>query len=331
MRRRDVVKLLAGTLAAYPSTASTQSTERLRRIGMVALYDENDPAIKRLISAFELRLRDLGWEVGKNIEIDYRFVAGDVGLFRMFTNDMVESHPDVIVTNGILPILVTREKGGTIPVVFMGGADLVGRGISKSWSHPEGNVTGFINFEYSIIDKWIEFIKRMSPGVARVGLIFNIDEAPIGGSHWMHPFEAAAASFSVNPIVLAVHDIVELEKVLAEFGSQSHGGLVVAPDPFTIGHHTQIIELASRYRIPGCYPYKSFAVSGGLMSYGPNDAEIYRQMASYVDRILRGAHPSDLPIQRPDRLELVINLKTAKALDLTVPVSVLARADELIE
>ena len=329
MRRREFITL-GGATVAWPLVARAQQAERMRRIAMLSGFAASDPEAQTRVAAFQQGLRDLGWIEGRNIHIDFRWSTGGTDEMRTFAKELVELKPDLIVgmTTPAVAALVQETK--TIPIVFVNIVDPLGRGFISNLAQPGGNVTGFLNFEFSMGGKWLETLKQIAPGVRRVALLFNPDTAPFAGS-FVRVVETAAPSFAVEPIAAAVHDDAELERTVADFAGKPAGGLIILPDAFTTGHRDPIIALAARYRLPAVYPLRVFAASGGLVSDGVDPIDIARRAASYVDRILRGTKPGDLPVQAPTKFELVINLKTAKALGLEIPPTLLARADEVIE
>jgi putative tryptophan/tyrosine transport system substrate-binding protein len=337
MRRRDFMTG-AAVVAVLPRPARAQPRDRARRIGMLLLFAEGDPEAQVRVKAFAQGLRELDWREGDNTNIEYRFAAGDFNRMRAFAKELVKLKPDVIVTNSIQPIIAVWRQTRTIPIVFAMSPDPVDAGLIKSLSHPEETITGFTTFEYAIVGKWLELLKAIAPRVTRVGLMFNPDAydrtlyPPRGNwMDWFRQLEAFAPSFAIDHIAVPVRNFVESETALADFARRPDGGLLVATDPFTVGNYRHLVGLALRHQLPACYPYRYFATEGGLMSYGPNGAAMFRQAASYVDRIPKGANPGDLPIQRPNKFEFVLNLKTARALGLDVPRSLLVRADEVIE
>jgi putative tryptophan/tyrosine transport system substrate-binding protein len=295
------------------------------------IFAASDPEAQVRVTSFEQGLKVLGWVRGNNIRIDYRFAAGDVDRMRTFAKELVFLQPDLIVVHALTAVAAIRQHTREIPIVFTMVTDPVGVGMLKSLSHTEDNITGFTTFEYSIVGKWLELLKGIAPAVMRVGLVFDPDAAYLGGAYWLREFETTARTLAVEPIAIPIHHVTEMQNVLAELGRESGSGLLVATDVFTSSHHAHIVALATQYRLPGCYAFRYFATGGGLMSYGPNGASVFRQTASYVDRILKGANPGDLPVQQPNVFELIINLKTANALGLKVPLWLLARANEVIE
>ena len=317
LKRREFIGLLGGAATApsllWPLAARAQQPERMRRIAMLSGLAASDPEAQARVAAFQQGLKELGWTEGRNLHIDFRWSTGDAAEMRTFANELVELKPDLIVgmTTPAVAALVQETK--TIPIVFASIVDPVGRGFISNMARPGGNVTGILNFEFSMAGKWLETLKRVAPAVRRVALLFNPEAAPFAAS-FVRVIEVSALSFAVEPIAAAVHDDAELERTVADFAAKPAGGLIVLPDVFTVGHRDLIIALAARYRLPAVYPLRAFAVSGGLISDSGDPIDIFRRTASYVDRILKGAKPGDLPVQAPTKYELVINLKTAKAL-----------------
>jgi ABC-type uncharacterized transport system substrate-binding protein len=328
MRRREFVILLGGsTAAAWPLAARAQN--RLRVVGVLLAMAPDDPEAQLRIKAFEAGLRELGWTEGRNLRLEYRWAVGDATLLRKQATELVSLAPDLILATST-PVLAALRQEKTLPIVFVQVTDPIGGGFVPNLARPGGSLTGFTSFEFTIGSKWLEALKHVAPAVTRVALIFNPDTAPFAHLFWQ-PVEAAAPSFDVEPMQAPVRDIGEIEHTIAAFARHASGGLMVLPDVSTTNHRDLIIALAARHRLPAVYPYRYFATSGGLMSYGSDLADIYRRAASYVDRILKGAVPGDLPVQAPTKFEFVINLKTANALGLTVPPRWLGRADEVIE
>jgi putative tryptophan/tyrosine transport system substrate-binding protein len=326
---------VAGAVA-WPRAALAQS-DRMKRIGVLLLFAADDPEGQARVRAFEQELQRLGWRKGHNVQIEYRFAAGADGRMRAFTRELVDLPCDVIVTNSLSPVIAALREAPPIPIVFAMVTNPVEHGVIASLSHPDRDMTGIAGLDYpTIFGKWLELLKAIAPQVARVGIMFNPDAyhvylPPPPGSYLLQQLEPAASLLGVEPIAVPVRDLGAMRDAIAALGRQGSAGLLVATDVFTVGHYPNIVSLALEHRLPGCYPYRYFATAGGLMSYGPNGVQVFRQAASYVDRILRGAQARDLPIQRPTSFELVINLKTANALGLTVPPLMLARADEVIE
>ena len=329
MRRREFVILLGGSAAAaWPLAAHAQQSNRLRVVGVLLAMAPDDPEAQLRVKAFEAGLRELGWTEGRNLRLEYRWAAGDAALLRKQATELVGLAPDLILATST-PVLAALQQENPLPIVFVQVTDPIGSGFVPNLARPGGSLTGFTSFEFTIGSKWLEALKHVAPAVTRVALIFNPDTAPFAHMFWQ-PVEDAAPSFDVEPMQAPVRDVGEIERTVAAFARQN-GGLMVLPDVSTTNHRDLIIALAARHRLPAVYPYRYFATSGGLMSYGSDLADVYRRAASYVDRILKGAIPGDLPVQAPAKFEFVINLKTANALGLTVPPLWLGRADEVIE
>jgi ABC-type uncharacterized transport system substrate-binding protein len=330
MHRRKFITLLGGAAAAWPLAARAQQPDRMRRIGVLMGFAESDHEAQSWVAAFREELQKLGWTEGRNIEIDTRWATADVESMQRFAKELVTLQLDLILTSSTPATAAMLQQTRTTPVIFVWVADPVGSGFVASLARPGGNVTGFTPLEGSLGGKWVELLKEIAPRVARVTLLFNPAMATfIEG--YLNSFKATAASLGVEAILAPVHDMSELESVIAAQARESNGGLVVIPDAFTIGHRAEITLLAARYRVPAVYWSRFFAEVGGLLSYGVNPLSEFRRAASYADRILRGEKPADLPVQAPTKFELVINLKTAKALGLEISPTLLARADEVIE
>ncbi len=332
MKRREFIGLFGGTAAVVASRArvsSAQPADRMRRIAVLSGLAEDDPEARRRVVSFEKGLRDLGWIKGKNLRIEYRW-AGDGSLLRGHAAELAAIKPELILANSTPVATALREATRTVPVVFVQVTDPVGQGLVVSFKEPGGNFTGITNFEYSIGGKWIETIKELAPNVVRVGLVFNPDTAPFAPL-FVRPVELSAASLAMAATPAAARNATELERAIEAFAREPNGGLLVLPDVSAVNHRNEIIALAARHRLPAIYPYRFFAASGGLLSYGSDVADVYRRAASYVDRILRGASPAQLPVEAPTRFELVINLKTAKTLGLDVSPRLVALADDVIE
>jgi putative tryptophan/tyrosine transport system substrate-binding protein len=329
MRRREFITGL-GSAAAWPMVARAQQPDRMRRIGVLTGADENDRLMKRIISAFTQALADLGWTDGRNVRIELRWAGGDINRIPALAQQLVGLQPDIMVTHGTTPgtVAVQRETR-TIPIVFVSVGDPIASGIVARLDHPSGNTTGFANLEASLGGKWLELLAEIAPGVKRVAFMFNPDTAPV--SSFMPSFERAARSLKVVPVLAHVSSDVDIETGIIGLGREPGSGLVVMPDAFTITHRMPIILAAARNNVPAVYDLSAFARDGGLLSYGVDRVDIARRAASYVDRILRGEKPGDLPVQFPTKFEMVVNLKAAKALGLTMPQSILLRADEVIE
>ena len=329
MRRRDFIALLGSATAGWPLVARAQQGGRGRRIVALMSMAADDPEAQPRVAAFESGLRELGWLDGHNLRVEYRWVSeGD--LLRRNAAELAQMPPDLILATSTPVMAALREQGLGVPIMFVQVTDPVGNGFVASLARPGGNITGFTNFEFSIGTKWLEALKQIAPRLTRVALIYNPETAPYADL-FQRPVEAAAPAFAVMPITVAARSVAELESAVDAFARTPTGGLLVLPDVTNLIHRDQIIALAARHRLPAVYPYRYYAASGSLLSYGSEQADVFRRAASYVDRILKGTSPGELPVQAPTKYELVINLKTAKALDLEVPPMLIARADEVIE
>jgi putative ABC transport system substrate-binding protein len=275
-------------------------------------------------------LQRLGWSEGRNLHIEYYWATGDRKQIRAAAKNLVDSRPDVIVTNASPGIAALMQETRTVPIVFASGTDPVGQGFVESLARPGGNATGFTSFEFSMGGKWLEILKEIAPSVVRVALIFNPATIPGGGVEYVRSVMAAAPSFAVRPVVINTHDLTELEEAIAQ-ASEPGSGIVLLPDVFTVNHRRLVVDRAERHRVPAIYAFRSFVTDGGLVSYGSDLVDLFRRSAEYIDRILKGAKPADLPVQQPTKFELALNLKTARALGIEVSPMLLARADEVIE
>jgi putative ABC transport system substrate-binding protein len=329
MGRREFMTLL-GSVTAWPFAARAQS-DRMRRIGMLMAYAASDPEAQLFVRTFVQGLSEFGWTDGKNLQIDFRWAAGDVEQMRVHAKQLVAANPDLIVANTTPVTAALHRETRTIPIVFVIASDPVGDGFIESLARPGGNITGFIQTEAAMGGKLLELLKEAAPQVQRAALIFNPDTAAGGGNYFRPSFEAAARALAVQPIVSPVHNDADIEAAIAALAREPGGGLVVMSDPFTRVHRGPIIALAARYKVPAVHPTRIFALEGGLMAFGPSNVDLFRRAPSYVDRILRGAHPADLPAQVPTKFELVVNLRTAKGLSLEIPPTVIVRAHEVIE
>jgi putative ABC transport system substrate-binding protein len=328
-RRRAFIILLGGAAAAWPLVAGAQQAERMRRVGVLMSLSESDPEARAWVTALKEGLQRLGWEQDRNVRIDYRWSAGDDQRLRTYAAELVGMAPDVIFA-GVTPALAAlHQQTRTLPIVFVQVSDPVKLGFVASLAQPGGNMTGFATFEHPIGGKWLELLKDSAPGRARVAVIF--DSQVRSQPPYLQAIEAAAPSFGIQLTLADVHNAAEIERAVSAFAQQPNGAMIVVPNPLTILERDRIIMLAARHRLPAVYPYRFFAGSGGLMSYGIDLADQYRRAASYVDLILKGAKPGDLPVQLSAKFELVVNLKTAKALGLTIPEPFLQHADEVIE
>jgi putative tryptophan/tyrosine transport system substrate-binding protein len=327
VNRRELIAGL-GSAVASPLVARAQQAERVRRIGVLVPYDESDPVIKPRLSAFTQALADLGW-TARNVRIDYRWYGDDFNRSRTLAQELVGLQPDIIVTNGTPATVAVQRETRTIPVVFVVVGDPVAQRIVPRLDRPGGNITGFADFEASLGGKWLEVLLDIAPGLKRVAIMFNPDTAP--ASTYMPSLQAAARSLKVTPITAPVHSDVDIESAITALGREPGGGLVAMPDAFMTAHRAPIISAAARTNVPAVYYQSAIARDGGLLSYGLDLVDIWRRAAAYVDRVLRGAKPAEIPVQLPTKFEMVVNLKTAKSLGLTVPQSILLRADEVIE
>jgi putative tryptophan/tyrosine transport system substrate-binding protein len=331
MRRREFIAGL-GSAAAWPLGARAQNGERVRRIGVLMAYDETDPEGKGpRLSGFTRGLSELGWTDGGNLRLDVRWTGGSVERARIYAKELIALQPDVILANGTLVTAAVQRETRTIPIVFVVVGDPVGDGFVVSLTHPGGNMTGFGTQEAGMAGKWMELLTQIAPSVKRAAIMFNPDTAPGGGSYLLSAFEAAARSLKVEPIKAPARNDAEIETVVTSLGREPGGGLVVMPDGFMLGHRAQIILLAARQHLAVVHNQAMYVKEGGLLSYGPVEIDIFRRAASYVDRILRGAKPEELPVQLPIKFEMALNAKTAKALGLAVPEALLATADEVIQ
>jgi putative tryptophan/tyrosine transport system substrate-binding protein len=329
MKRREFITLFGGAAAAWPLAAHAQQTERMRRIGVLMNVAADDPEAQARNVAFLQGLHELGWTDGRDVRIDYRWAAGDADRLRRYAAELVALAPDVVLASGTSTVGPLQRASGTVPIVFAGVADPIGAGFVNSMARPGGNATGFISFEYVLSGKWLELLKQIAPGVTRVAVLRDPEIS--GGTGQFGAIQSVAPSFGVELSPINVRDAGEIERAIAAFARSSNGGLILTASGLAFVHRDLIIALAARHKLPTIYYYRIFVSAGGLVSYGPDPHNQYRLAASYVDRILKGEKPADLPVQAPTKLELAINLKTAKALGLEVPPTLLARADEVIE
>ena len=330
MRRREFLGVLGGGAAAWPLAARAQQGERIRRIGVLMSFAESDPQAQAWVAAFREGLQQLGWAEARNIAIDIRWATTDMAVIQRSVKELVALQPDLVLSSSTPTTAALLQQTRTIPIIFATATDPIGSGFVASLNRPDGNVTGFVLFESTMASKWLELLKEISPRINRVVFIFNPTTAPYA-EKYVNSFKGAAASFAAQAIVVPVQDKSELESVVAAHAREPNSGMIAMPDSFIAAHRAEIISLAARHRLPAVYPYRSFTDFGGLLSYGSDMRDNYRRAATYADHILKGAKPSDLPVQAPTKYELVINLKTAKALGLTVPPTLLTRADEVIE
>jgi putative tryptophan/tyrosine transport system substrate-binding protein len=326
MRRREFISLLGGAAVAWPFAASAQQPDRMRRIGVLMNTRLDEPEGQTRVTAFMQGLEKLGWTGDRNVRVDIRWAADDANLYSRYATELVAS--DVIVASASPSVAALQQVTRSVPIVFANVIDPVGAGFVDSLARPGGNTTGFTVFEYSISGKWLELLKEVAPNVTRVAVI---RDTSVGGIGQFAAIQSTAPSFGVELTPIAVRDAGAVEQAMAAFARSANGGLIVTASSFVVPHRDLIFVLAARYRLPALYPFRFYPVAGGLASYGPDIIDNFTRAAGYVDRILKGEKPADLPVQAPTKYELVINLKTAKALGLTVPPSLLARADEVIE
>jgi putative ABC transport system substrate-binding protein len=326
--RRAFIAGLGGA-AAWPVAARAQQGDRVRRIGLLMGGDENDPETKPRISVVTQTLAGLGWTNGRNVRMDLRWVGGDISRIGALVQELVGLQPDIILASTTPVIIALQQETQTIPIVFANVGDPVASGIVARLDRPGGNITGFAILEASLGGKWVELLSEITPGLKRAAIMFNPDIAPV--STYMPSVEAAARSLKIVPTIVPVHSDVEIETAMIDFVREPAGGLVVMPDQWTLVHRVPIVLAAARNNVPAVYSVSDFARVGGLLSYGVDGVDPWRGAATYVDRILRGAKPGDLPVQFPTKFEMILNLKTAKALGLAIPPSIMLRADEVIE
>jgi putative ABC transport system substrate-binding protein len=329
MRRRDFIRAIAGSSVTWPFVTEAQQSQKMPRLSVLMSTAADDQESMARYTAFLQGLQELGWTDGRNVRIDVRWGAGDAERMRKYAAELVALASDVIMASGSISLGSLIKATRTVPIVFALIADPVGAGFVRSLSRPGGNVTGFMAFEYSLSGKWLELLKEIAPSVQRVAVLRNPDLVADIGQFAV--IQSVAASFGVEPSPIDVRDASEIEDAVAAFAQSANGGLIVAGDPMTQAHRDLIIVLANRYKLPAIYPSRFFAKDGGLVSFGPNFIDEFKSAASYVDRILKGEKPADLPVQAPNKYDLVINLKAAKALGIAMPPSVLGRADEVIE
>jgi putative ABC transport system substrate-binding protein len=328
LRRREFVAALGGA-AAWPLAARAQLGDRMRRIGVLMPQDENDPVAKTQVSAFTQALAVLGWTDGRNMRIDLRWGGADIHRIQALAQELVGLQPDIIVTGATPPTAAVERETRTIPIVFVSVTDPVAISIVARLDRPSGNITGFANYEATLGGKWVELLSEIAPGLKRAAIMFNPDVPP--ASAYLPSVETAARSLKVVATIAPVHNDVEIETAITALGRETRGGLVVMPDLLALGHRASIISAAARNNVPAVYWASEFVREGGLLSYGVDRVDTFRRAATYVDRILRGAKPGDLPVQLPTKFEMVVNRKTATALGLAIPPSILLRADEVIE
>jgi putative ABC transport system substrate-binding protein len=329
MKRREFIAGLAGAAAVWPVTAGAQQLDRTRRIGMLIGTADDDPEMKSRLVAFRQGLERRGWSEGRNLQTDTRFAAGKSNQYQTLAKELVALQPDVIIAHTTPVVEAVRKESGTIPIVFVTVSDPVGSGFIVSLAHPGGNLTGLLLYESSIPGKWLAMLKEIAPSLTRIALVANPKTTPY--EYFLRATRAAAAPLAIELVPGRIETTADIEREIASFARIPNGGLVLPPDSTTILRRDLIIELAARHRLPAVYSANYFVAAGGLMSYGIDQVDMFRRAASYADRILRGDKPADLPVQAPTRYEAAVNLKTANALDLTVPAGLLLAADEVIE
>jgi len=325
--RREFIKLAGGAAASWPLAARAQQGDRMRRVG-VLMGVADDAEGQARVKGLQQGLQKLGWIEGRNVRIDYRWTGGDTTRIRAYAAELLKLSPDVIVAHTPPVIAAMRQASSSIPIVFAAVLDPEAHGFIDNLARPGGNLTGTTNVEFSLVGKMLAMLKEVAPGIARAAVMFGTNRQYLV---YLHSFGTDSPTLAVELSAAAVRDTGEIEAAISELGRKPGAGLVLPPDAFTVIHHAMIIELAARHRLPAVYAYRSFVAEGGLMSYGPDVYDIFRRTASYVDRILKGARPADLPVEAPVKFEFVINLKTAKALGLNIPDKLLALADEVIE
>jgi putative ABC transport system substrate-binding protein len=333
MRRRDFIKLVASTYAApvlTPLAAQAQRGEPVRTLGALMAVKEDDPAVPSRIAMFRQELAGLGWSEGRNLRIEWRWTGGDVGRVRDYAAELVRLAPDLILAQGTPNVAALKQATTTIPVVFVVVNDPVAQGFIASMARPGGNITGFSFLEYSMVGKSLDMLKQIAPGMNRVAVMFNPDTYPYYNVH-LGSFESEAKKLGLELTAAMVRTPGEIDEAVANLGRQPGGALLVTPDPFMVVQRGAAIRAAEQHRVPATYSFRQYVQQGALMSYGADPVDIFRRSASYVDRILKGAKPADLPAQAPVKFEMAINLKTAKALGLDVPATLIALADEVVE
>jgi putative tryptophan/tyrosine transport system substrate-binding protein len=331
MQRREFITFLGGAVAAWPKEARAQLGKEIHRIGVLMQGGDNDPESKARIKVIQETLEQLGWSNGRNIRFEYRWAEAKDDRAQKSAKELVELGLDVIVGQGTISARALQGATNTIPVVFVQVTNPVGAGFVTSLAHPTGNITGFSMYEPDMGTKWLEILKEIAPSVTRVAVMFNPETAPGRGVFFERAIEAASPSLALKSFAVPVHDAAEIERAIAGIAQEQNGGLLLPPDATTNFHSELVVRLTAAHRLPAIFTQRFFVTAGGLVSYGVDTTELFRQTASYVDRILRGAKPSDLPVQAPTKFELIINAKAAKALGLTVAPTLLARADEVIE
>jgi len=330
LRRRDFIAALGGAAMTWPRNLVAQGIGK-RRIGVLMELAADEPQARSNVAALQRGLYKLGWSQGSNVWIDYRWAPDDPVLVWKFAKELIELQPEVIVAHSSPVVSTLLGQTRNIPIVFVSISDPIGEGFIASFAHPGGNVTGFTNFESSMTGKWVELLKHIAPEITRVGFLFNPQTTAGGGSYFLRPIDNAASAFKIKAVMALVHDDDEIEAAFAGLAREPGAGAVLLPDIFTLAHHLLVVTLAERYRVPTVYGYRFMAERGGLISYGVDIDNLFERAATYVDQIIKGVKPADLPVQAPTKFELAINQKTAKALGLTIPPMLLAIADKVIE
>ena len=330
MRRRDFIMLLGGAAASWPLAAWAQQPLRMRHIGVLMGVAESDPGSLTRIAAFRQGLADLGWAVGRNIQLEYRWAAGDIDRNRAYAAELVALAPDVLVANGTPALTALRDATHSIPIVFVVVNDPVAQGFIANLARPGGNITGFSFLEYSMLGKSLELLKQLAPSTHRFAVMFNPETTP-HYTVFLRSFETVPPPRPLEIMATPIGAEADIEQAVAQIGREPGGGLIVPPDTFTLVHRGLIIRTAAQHRVPAIFSYRQFVREGALIAYGPDTTDIFQRSASYVDRVLKGANPGDLPVQAPNKFELAINVKTARRLGLDLPPTLLGLADEIIE
>jgi len=329
-RRRKLVIAIGASAIAEPFMSLAQQPDRARPIAVLMAYSENDPEARMRLAAFKEGLALLGWVDGRNCKIDVRWSAGDATRASTFAKELVMLKPEVILSNSTPVTAAVQREAGTIPVVFTVVSDPVGSGFVKTLARPGGNITGFINLESSLVEKWLQLLKEIAPRVSRVAVMFNPDTAPYA-EYYLRPLNAATPRLGVKAFAVTVRSVAEIQKAIAELGRDANSGLIIMTDSFMAVHRKPTIASAAQHKVPTIYFAGFHVEDGGLIGYGVDNVEMFRRSATYVDKILKGAKPSDLPVEQPAKFELVVNVNTAKALGLTIPNSILVQATRVIE
>ena len=331
MRRRDFIKGLAGSATVWPLAAGAQQAGELRRVGVLTPFAETDVEVQSEVAAFRRSLEQRGWFDGRNVKIDYRWAAGDVNRIKTYAQELVGLAPNVILARATPVTTALLRETHTIPIVFVNVSDPVGAGFVQSMARPGGNATGFTNVEASLAGKWVEVLKELNPRMTRIAALFSPKTSPDSGEFYLRLIEDASRTMAVKTIAIPVQSAADIESAIESFALVPDGGLIVTPDVTTTNNRALIMLLAAKHHLATIYPFRFFVGEGGLASYGIDVVDMYRRAATYVDRILKGEKPADLPVQAPIRFELAINRKTANALGLTIPPTLIVRADEVVE